>query len=731
MAALPSPPVEAGEAGAGRARLTELLPQDLGPLERAGLGALLAALLLAPILGGAPSGAVYGQDVGLNLLRALVLLGALCFVMASPAPTMARASTVAVWLLAGLTLLSLLWHSRVLTIPVLLFAMLPAALDWLCLALGFTLALHLGRRPETRILLAGALIAGAVWVALAGAREYGAQAQVGNRGWRVMATFFTPNFTAGFLALCLPITTGMYLQARSPVGVFGLGAAAALVSGVLVATGSRLGIAAAGAGLALALGLALLGRVRLPGRRLGALLAALVVMGVGFRGPLTSRIAGNPGGQSHSREFRAWTWKGTWRMARANPLLGTGPGTFEFRYPPYAFVAKTSLAHSSYAQLAAEQGFPALIAAMAALAAALLAGLRGSLRRARTGDRQESGSHRLLLCSLCGGLAAGLIRNGFDSEWSVLGTALPFWVVAGLTAGAGSPEAAMRAAAPQPRLTPAKAPVLCALLAALSAIALLFYQAVTLQGARATVREDPIGAAGRAERAAAIWPPDPTAITLHAQLDGSERVVEAYERAARIEPSGRRWYQLAPLYERVGLAENAVRALERARRADPNHLQTLRALAEARARLGDRSGALAVWREMVRLHEGRVGQVRALPELADTYPAWAYAALARDTRSRGDAAHAAALYAKTAAVIEDYADTAPIYQAVEQGLAQQSGGSLDRRRRELRALYEQVMAARIQRAEQENDPGTAAALAEQRAGTLARLAEFLSAGAAE
>ena len=263
-----------------RGRLIGLLP-DLGPLGRAGFCALLAALALAPILGGLPSGPTYGSDPALGLLRILVLLAALCLSIQPPPsrpgsghPEGTRGVRAAVWTLLGLTLASLLVHSRFLTSPVLLFAMLPATLDWLCYALVFTLALALARDRKALLLLVEALLVGAAWVALEGAREYGDYVQAGSPQGRVQATFVSPNFAAGFLGLCLPIAAAAFLRARSNLLVVITVLCAALTAGVLVATGSRLGIAAAGAGLGAAFLMALIGGLRLPWGRIGALAAA-------------------------------------------------------------------------------------------------------------------------------------------------------------------------------------------------------------------------------------------------------------------------------------------------------------------------------------------------------------------------------------------------------------------------------------------------------------------------
>jgi hypothetical protein len=115
-------------------------------LGNAGLYLLLAAVALAPVMGGTPPGALRGADPAIGALRILVLLVALCLAIAWPPAkgdadrSSGGAARIGVWTLFGLTLLSLIVHSRFFTSPVLLFAMVPATLDWLCYALVFTLA---------------------------------------------------------------------------------------------------------------------------------------------------------------------------------------------------------------------------------------------------------------------------------------------------------------------------------------------------------------------------------------------------------------------------------------------------------------------------------------------------------------------------------------------------------------------------------------------------------------
>jgi hypothetical protein len=208
----------------------------------------------------------------------------------------------ALWALFGLTLLSLLVHSRLLTRPVLLFTMLPATLDWMCYAVAFTLVLRRARADDRApALLSGALIAGAAWVALAGAREYGESVQAGFAAERVKATFFSENFTAGFLALSLPVAVARFLDRRAGLlETFALGAVAVLTCGTLVATGSRLGVIAAVAGLAPVVLAGLSARGVFPAKRAAGLLLAALVLAWGFRGPLIGRVSGGGGAAAPS-----------------------------------------------------------------------------------------------------------------------------------------------------------------------------------------------------------------------------------------------------------------------------------------------------------------------------------------------------------------------------------------------------------------------------------------------
>ena len=500
-----------------------------------------------------------------------------------------------------------------------------------------------------------------------------------------------------------------FCQVRERLGILALGVLSALILAALVGTGSRAGVGIGLAGLTIAFFAAILtGGVRsLPWGRVAALIAAFAVLAFGFRGPLTGRVSGGStgtaaAGQEHSGAFRTWTWRGTATMAKANPLLGTGPGTFPFRYPPYALVAKTELAHSSYFQLAAEQGFPSLIAAFAAIAVTFFGGAK-DLWASRRKTVETTPTERLIFCGLFGALAAGAARSFFDSEWSILGNALPFWAIAGMVDTAifvlRSPAETEPTNIPPRRFSLLAIPAGVGLIFAL----LLLRSAQTVDAAQTQIR------AHQPVAPASVWPPDPNLRYWARQP----------EEAARIEPSGRRFFQWARMVERSGDETGAIPLFQKASQADPNNLQTLKALAEAQEKAGDKASSLKTWEELTRRYEGPAGQIRAIPELPETYPAYAYAALARDFKQNGDNKQAEIGYEKAATVIEAYSRTVPVYQQMELASAALNGVDVLGRRAEVRGLYQTILHEWGTLA-----PAEATALKNREAETLARLEAF-------
>jgi O-antigen ligase len=605
-------------------------------LNQIGPGALLLVVFLAPLIGGFPAGATYQGDTGLAALRCLALLAALLLAPPAVEAGAARLARLAAFAFAGLSALSLLVHTQFLTAAPLLFAALPATLDTLSAVLLFAVCQRLRNADRTR----GAVILTLVIAMTLSAVVIGAEslAPRPTGPYRAAGLFFSSNFAAGFLGLCLPLTIGGLLGARRPAFKIALALAGALALGAIAATGSRAGLVLAIGGALLTIGLAAVRhRKALPIPVLGVWIAASAIALLVLRAPLVQRAA--TGGQEHSGAFRSWTWRGTVAMALDNPLLGTGPGTFPYRYPRYALVARTDLAHSSYLQTAAEQGFPALLAALIALGAAAITALRRALDPT---DADEA----LLACGLLGALAVSLGRSLFDSEWSLLGNLLPLWTVAGLAAHRRS-EA--RDAALVARVAPRAAAGIGLILA------FLCFRAAVQSDAAEKVRTS--GGNLPSSAADGLWPPMPTVLAMTGHL----------EQAAQLEPGPKWRFVLARAAQRDGRFPAAVAQFELAHRDDPGDIQTLWALADARQRAGDAAGAEAGWRMLLAVLEGPIGTIRALPEASESYGAFAHAALADAARERGDTAQAAAGDERAAAVLEAFAATQAAYRPVING----------------------------------------------------------------
>ena len=205
--------------------------------------------------------------------------------------------------------------------------------------------------------------------------------RIGNVDHRTFSTF-GPDFLAGYLLLTLPLTLSAFAAATTSSMRLPLALGLALQSSCLFLTGSR-----AGTGIALVAvfgwaALTMLTRLdRNRMRWIAVGIAIFVFASVLSAAPTLGRynigkkpeIAAQPilaragpakqveDNQAHSWAFRKSTWVGTVRMARRNPLFGTGIGSFTVAYTRYADTTFTRHAHNSFLQWTAETGFPALL----------------------------------------------------------------------------------------------------------------------------------------------------------------------------------------------------------------------------------------------------------------------------------------------------------------------------------------------------------------------------------
>ncbi|MCS6777471.1 MAG: O-antigen ligase family protein [Chloroherpetonaceae bacterium] len=536
---------------------------------------------------------------------------------------------------------------------------------------------------------AGSLLAGY------GVNEFLMKWRSGDPQLRSFATFFNPNFLAGYLLLTLPVTLGAFAGARERVTALALGAGIGLQSACLMFTVSRAGALAGMAAVVIwVLLAAFAGALRSSWKRVVAGVAICALCGGIAAAPTLGRIARSAPGmstapsttagvRSHSETYRRLTWEGTFRMALSNPVVGGGVGCFDLVYPRYALAAPTAHAHNSFLQWAAETGFPGLLGLLSVLAAAAAFGVHvlrlQGLRVRSLSVEQRSGALRSLsvpepacslnLAGLLTALTASMLHCLFDSDWYVVCTALTLSVVIALLV------AQARDLAPLATLRPAPLSLAARVTAGIL-IAFVLWRAGTVGVARYAQTEgrdalyralaaaqqggDPgtlLFQARRAlERAVAADPLDPEARLLLAQTlmgdPGAAR--QELERATRVAQTGKTFYRLGRFHAQRRDWLEAVKAFEQARQLEPKNLQNLRQLADALMQLQREEEARTVFETIVALQQQAYGQVRAIPEMVETDFAYGYLGLARISVRRREWERAIEAFSGAARVFEEY-----------------------------------------------------------------------------
>lgn len=699
-----------------------------GRLANFGFYFFLAALALAPLLGGTPVGpdyalATWGGDSMSGVVRAVVLAAALLAVALGasyvPQPTVATIiARYGVYGAAVWVAVSTFVHSGFFTSSVYVFAMLPEALNWLVYAVTFSLAARFAGQDKANITrMATALLVGGIVCAVVGVLAFGTVPGAERAAHRESATFFSPNFAAGFCALTLPAAVALFLGAEGLLAVVLSAVGTGLLFSLLMTTGSRAGFAFTFVGLAIALTLSLIRGAKLPWQRVGAIIAVLAVAGVAFRAPMVGRVRPSGGDKAsavttsasadatsgdHSGEFRKETWRGSLAMANNNPVFGAGPGTFPYTYPRYAVVGWTGQAHSSYLQLASESGFPALILLCVGIGGAIIVGL---FRK----DATKTASP-ILASAVLGGTVAALGRNVFDSEWILLAGGIPFFASLGMLVGAT--ETVSQESVPQSALVRGGNALF---LAATLVLALFLRMGQAERDSLVLLsRSQPGNVPALAKEASdRVRPADPQIYSLAGD----------FRTAAYLSPSGKRLYQLARAAERDENWDKAVEQYKLAAEADPNNQQTKKALAEAQVKAGDAAGAIFTYLDMTKIAEGPAGKIRAIPELVDTLPAFAYAALGEDALKRGEANDAYERFETARRIVEEYSYTAPQYQISEIATL---GNNVQSRRAEVRALYTDRVLPGYRAALKKLGKPVPATLPTDESETLARLDAFIA-----
>ena len=571
--------------------------------------------------------------------------------------------------------------------------------------------------------------------------------------WRVFGTS-TPDYLAGYLVMLLPLTLALFLQMPGLRAVMPLARHAAtalfglmllLQLATLVATGSRFALFSLA--VAMVVFETALRRARRHGQTLDRTTRGLrVALGVGlvlaalvFARPVFLRLT-NP--DPNSGAFRAWTWKGAVQMAAANPVLGTGIGTWEDQYPRYALTGFTRAAHQSYLQLADECGVPALLVLLVTLGllgSSLVRGLafspaassepspplvpqgRKSKRPAPVPVAAPSKpdalptDHRLLLCGLLAALAGGIVQNLSDSDWYVFFLGFTFWTLAGLASGIVAPANATEERRPTRPLLLAAGSIAAALAALTATQAVGAMYAARAQELTAT---DPQGAAS-AYRAARAWDPlnaryvSDLGYKIFARLGQLTEAETAARAAVVLAPNSVNYRRLGDILQQFGRQSEAQGAYEAGLRADPHSLDLLLDV----ARLSPPPASLDYYRRLSDLELTPVGTVRALGEYTETKFAYGDTVMG-DEAAKTDPARAAAYYARAAHVLEKYADGGGSQNPQQEALHEnRADPGLEA---SLRGLYRHVLTAWIAVA-----PPGERALLKQRQGKYGRIYDAL------
>lgn len=253
-------------------------------------------------------------------------------------------------------------------------------------------------------------------------------------GWRASGTYFCPNHFANLIALILPFALVLLFlrSAGLPLRLLS-GYSLLLLLPVLYLTESRSGWLGAAAGLGLTASLMALRRsirrflvilVLIP-ILVALLAAALWVVSPRVRARLEGARLEHP---DSAVAARFMVWGDTLPLIAERPVLGHGPGSYQWVYPRFRRHVMPYLinyAHNEYLQAVAEYGLVGL--GLAGLA--IVWGLGMLLRGLRTVQRDKDA---YFIAALCGSVAAGAVHALFDFNFHIYSNNHVLILLAGL-----------------------------------------------------------------------------------------------------------------------------------------------------------------------------------------------------------------------------------------------------------------------------------------------------------
>ncbi|MEY2408411.1 MAG: hypothetical protein QOF48_1081 [Verrucomicrobiota bacterium] len=310
-----------------------------------------------------------------------------------------------------------------------------------------------------RLLFVAALLFFAVAQATAGAWQHFRGERVGlfagleveDYGLRASGFFICPNHLAGFLDVTLLFGLGIACWSRRAAWVRVLAAFGAVASLFgLALTASRGGYLSAAAGL-LVFGALSLVAIQRAGARRGTAAAVfglifIAVLAGGFAVVIRHQGALQVRAENliPENDARLDLWRGAWRQAQLEPLIGTGSGTYQYygrQFRPARLQADPVYAHNDYLQLLAEYGAVGLLTGLAFLAIHFWRGIRSLRERLDdnfSGQRLPQSDHLALTLSALAVVATCAAHSLVDFNLHIPANAMLLAFVFGLIASPGA-----------------------------------------------------------------------------------------------------------------------------------------------------------------------------------------------------------------------------------------------------------------------------------------------------
>ena len=417
---------------------------------------------------------------------------------------------------------------------------------WNALALLFALALPLAllltaspRRPALRALGAVYLYALVVGLLLTYSRGGVAVSVAVVAAWLALGGARLPSIVA--LALAVPLALALAVWAFGQPGLSADGADYE----TRVADGAQFaGLFALGAALVVAVSYSLARaarwagddafRIAIPRRTLVAVtgvaaIGAAAILFVAadpvawaraqadeFSNPPTAGLTQEPGRLTSVSSNNRWIWwQEAWEAFRAEPVRGTGAGTFALTH---RLLRENELyvlePHNEALQFLSETGIVGAVLAGGAATAALL-GAASAVRRRR-------GTERGAAAALALGVGAYVLHSFVDWDWDFLAVSAPVFALAGILLGADGPRLGAdepRPAARRRSVLPLAASV-ALLFAAVASIVAPWLAGRRVDQAYAAIADDPARAARIADEAAKLNP-----LSIHPWLARSDAEV--------------------------------------------------------------------------------------------------------------------------------------------------------------------------------------------------------------